>query len=161
MPITPKMDISPGFTIPAQEPVAAPFAVAYEPPALPVVEEPATKDDIFKIVEEMPRFGKCAGLGTKDEREQCSNRELLSHIYQNIRYPELARASNIEGLVVVQFIIEKDGSVTSAHILRDIGGGCGKEALRVVSNLPQWTPGLQRGRPVRVQMNLPVKFSLK
>ena len=62
---------------------------------------------------------------------------------------------------MVQFVIEKDGSVTSVHILRDIGGGCGKEALRVVSNLPKWTPGLQRGRPVRVQMNLPVKFSLK
>ncbi|MCB9288972.1 MAG: energy transducer TonB [Lewinellaceae bacterium] len=160
-PVTAEIDITPGFTAPVSQPAAVSAPVSYEPPPLPVVEEPAAKDDIFKIVEEMPRFGQCASLPYKEERERCSNRELLSYIYQNIRYPELARSSNIEGLVVVQFVIEKDGSISAAHILRDIGGGCGREALRVVNSMPEWTPGAQRGRPVRVQMNLPVKFSLK
>ncbi|MCB0579100.1 MAG: energy transducer TonB [Phaeodactylibacter sp.] len=154
------IDLNTNFSISGPEPVSAPATVAYEPPPLPVAEEPASKE-IFKIVEEMPRFGQCASMPSKKERERCSDKELLSYVYQNIRYPEMARESNIEGLVVVQFVIEKDGSVSNTHILRDIGGGCGREALRVVNSMPEWTPGLQRGRAVRVQMNLPVKFSLK
>lgn len=160
-PVRPDIDLSPSFAESARAPYSPPVIVAYEPPPLPVVEEPAPKGEIFRIVEEMPRFGQCATLPTKEERERCSDRELLSYVYQNIRYPEIARTSNIEGLVVVQFVIEKDGSISNGYILRDIGGGCGKEALRVVNDMPQWTPGLQRGRPVRVQVNLPVKFSLK
>lgn len=159
-PVRQNIDLSTNFNVTSGEPVAAAPAVAYEPPPLPVVEEPASRE-IFKIVEEMPRFGECASLPSKEERERCSDKKLLSYIYQHIRYPEPARDSNIEGLAVVQFVIEKDGSVSNGHILRDIGGGCGREALRVVKNMPEWTPGLQRGRPVRVQMNLPVKFSLK
>lgn len=159
-PVRPDIDLSPKFATSGQEPVYAPAVVAYEPPPVPIVEEPASKE-IFKIVEEMPRFGQCAALPSKEERERCSDKELLSYVYQNIRYPEPARTSNIEGLVVVQFVIEKDGSVSNAHLLRDIGGGCGGEALRVVNSMPEWTPGMQRGRAVRVQMNLPVKFSLK
>jgi len=159
-PVRQNIDLNPNLTISNEEPAPVPAPVAYKPPPVPVVEEPATKE-IFKIVEEMPRFGKCASLPFKEERERCSDQELLRYVYQQIRYPEPARDSNIEGLVVVQFVIERDGSVSNGHILRDIGGGCGREALRVVNNMPEWTPGLQRGRPVRVQMNLPVKFSLK
>ena len=159
-PVRSDIDLSPNFNISNEGPVAASTPVAYEPSPLPAVEEPSSKE-IFKIVEEMPRFGSCGDLPSKSERERCSDKELLRYVYQNIRYPEMARESNIEGLVVVQFVIEKDGSVSNTHILRDIGGGCGKEALRVVNSMPEWTPGLQRGRAVRVQMNLPVKFSLK
>ena len=131
------------------------------PAPLIVFKQEDNQSDIFKIVEEMPRFGDCASAPSKDERELCSDRAVLRYFAENIRYPDFARTNNIEGLVVVQFIIEKDGSVTEAHVIRDIGGNCGKEALRVANNMPKWTPGLQRGRPVRVQINMPVRFQLK
>ncbi|MBR3939047.1 MAG: energy transducer TonB, partial [Bacteroidales bacterium] len=68
--------------------------------------------------------------------------------------------SGITGRVFLTFVVEKDGSIANARILRDIGGGCGQEALRVVKSMPKWIPGEQRGIPVRVQFNLPVYFKL-
>jgi len=61
----------------------------------------------------------------------------------------------------VTFVVERNGSVTDVRVLRGIGGGCDEEAIRVVQNMPQWTPGKQRGKSVRVQYNLPVKFTLQ
>ena len=61
----------------------------------------------------------------------------------------------------VTFVIEKDGSIANAKVLRDIGGGCGQEALRVVKSMPKWKPGRQHGNAVRVQFNLPISFNLK
>ena len=72
----------------------------------------------------------------------------------------MARESGIEGTVFVTFVIERDGSVTDVKILRGIGGGCDEEALRVVRNMPKCEPGKQRGKPVRVQFNMPIKFTL-
>lgn len=141
------------------EPSAGPGTA--KPAPLIVLEKEETTTEIFRIVEEMPRFGDCASAPTEDERERCSGRAVLRYFAENIRYPDFARTNNIEGLVVLQFIIEKDGSITDARVVKDIGGNCGKEALRVANNMPRWTPGLQRGRPVRVQMNLPVRFRLK
>ena len=85
---------------------------------------------------------------------------LYAYIARNIKYPETAKKEKIEGRVFVTFVIEKDGQVSSAKILRDIGGGCGEEAIRVVKNMPKWKPGTQRGNPVRFQFNLPVSFML-
>ncbi len=141
------------------EPSAGPATA--KPAPLIVFEKKETTTEIFKIVEEMPRFGDCASAPTRDERELCSNRAVLRYFAENIRYPDFARTNNIEGLVIVQFIIEKDGSITDARVVKDIGGNCGQEALRVARNMPHWTPGLQRGRPVRVEMKLPVRFQLK
>jgi protein TonB len=112
-------------------------------------------------VEEMPVFGDCVALPLS-ERRQCSDAALLSYIYKHIRYPGAARENGIEGTVYVQFVVEKDGSASQVKILRDIGGGCGREVERVVAEMPKWSvPGKQRGRPVRVQFNLPVKFKLQ
>lgn len=140
--------------------VGAPEPVIYEPtPIPPKPEEEAPP--IFKVVEEMPVFGDCAALPLA-ERRQCSDAALLSYIYQHIRYPGAARENGIEGTVYVQFVVEKDGSASQVKILRDIGGGCGREVERVVAEMPKWSvPGKQRGRPVRVQFNLPVKFKLQ
>lgn len=86
---------------------------------------------------------------------------MLKFIYDNIQYPGIARENGVEGTVVVQFVVEKDGSITDVKVIRDIGAGCGAEAMRVVNKMPKWNPGKQRGRPVRVQFNLPVKFKLE
>ena len=105
-------------------------------------------DAVFVVVEKSPEFP-----GGDDS--------LYAFIGRNIKYPEAAKKNKIEGRVFVTFVIEKDGQVSSAKILRDIGGGCGEEALRVVNSMPKWKPGTQRGNPVRVQFNLPIMFQLE
>jgi protein TonB len=86
---------------------------------------------------------------------------LMAFISSKMRYPAMARESNIQGRVYVSFIVEKDGSVSNIQLLRGIGGGCDEEAIRVVGAMPQWQPGRQNGRAVRVAYNLPIRFSLK
>jgi protein TonB len=121
-------------------------------------------EEIFKVVEEMPRFPGCEDLAAA-ERKTCADRKMLEFIYKNIKYPAIARENGIEGTAVVTFVVEKDGKVTDARLLRDPKGGTGDEALRVVNLMNtegiRWVPGKQRGRPVRVQFNLPVKFKLE
>jgi protein TonB len=72
----------------------------------------------------------------------------------------MARESGITGTVYITFVVEKDGSLSDIRALREVGGGCTAEALRVIQTMPRWTPGKQRGVPVRVRINLPVKFML-
>ena len=85
---------------------------------------------------------------------------LYAFLKENIRYPQQARDNGITGKVYVTFVVEKDGSISNPRLLRDIGGGCGAEAIRVVRMMPRWIPGKLRGETVRVQFNLPVKFTL-
>lgn len=114
------------------------------------IEEEEEEDEqvIFQVVENDPEFP--GGIEA-----------LMKFLQQNIKYPQLARENNITGKVYVTFVVERDGSVTGVRVLRDIGGGCGQEAVRVVKSMPKWTPGKQRGKAVRVQYNLPVNFSLR
>ena len=132
------------------------------PPPPPPKNEP---EEIFRIVEQMPRFPGCEDSGSKDEKTACAQKKLLEFIYANIKYPAIARENGVEGTCVIQFVVEKTGKVTDAKVVRDIGAGCGDEALRVVNLMnkenKKWTPGKQRGRPVRVQFTLPVKFKLQ
>lgn len=110
-------------------------------------EEVEEAREIFMVVEQMPEFP-----GGEDS--------LNLFIKRNLTYPMTAVESGIQGRVFVTFIIEADGSVNDVRILRGIGGGCDEEALRVISMMPKWIPGIQRGKPVRVQYNLPIKFTL-
>ena len=87
--------------------------------------------------------------------------ELLKYLAENIKYPPLARETNIQGTVALSFVIGKDGQVSDIGILKDIGGGCGKEAVRVVQAMPRWTPGEASGYPVKVRFTLPVRFRLQ
>jgi len=112
-------------------------------------EETVEEPDIFTIVEEMPEF---PGGGET---------ALIKYLGSHIQYPVLAKENGITGTVYVTFEIDLVGKVKDAKILRGIGGGCDEEALRVVKTMPQWKPGKQRGKPVRVQYNLPVRFTLK
>lgn len=107
----------------------------------------AIEEEVFVVVEEEPEFP--GGMEA-----------LYRYLASNIKYPELAKKEKIQGTVYVSFVVEKDGSVTNIKVLRDIGAGCGEEAVRVVRQMPKWKPGRQRGQRVRVQYNLPIKFSL-
>lgn len=105
-------------------------------------------DAIFFVVEVQPEFP--GGLDS-----------MYAYIQKNLVYPEKAKAEGIEGRVFITFTIEKDGSVSNVKILRGIGGGCDEAAKEVVEKMPKWKPGTQRGKPVRVQFNLPIKFELE
>lgn len=105
------------------------------------------KDTIFNVVEVMPEFPG----GTE---------ALFAYISKNIKYPENAKKEGINGRVFINFIVEKNGKVGEVKLLRGIGGGCDEEAMRVVSEMPNWKPGLQDGQPVRVSYNIPIKFAL-
>jgi periplasmic protein TonB len=114
----------------------------------PVVEE--KPQEIFTYVEEMPEFpgGDAA---------------LLKYISSNITYPQMAKEANIQGLSMIQFVVETDGSVSNAKVLKGVPGGddCDKEALRVIKSFPRWKPGKSNGKPARVYYTVPVKFVLR
>ncbi len=110
-------------------------------------EEMEDEEPIFVIVESMPEFP-----GGEVARLQFLN--------DNVRYPTMAREAGIQGRVFVEFVVEKDGSVTNVRVVRGIGGGCDEEAIRVVQSMPRWIPGRQRNVPVRVRFNMPIRFVL-
>ncbi|GEM_PF-187146 len=111
------------------------------------MEAEVAEAEVFMVVEEAPVFP-----GGEEARTR--------FLQQNIRYPQLARESNIQGTVYVTFVVEPNGTISDVRLLRGIGGGCDEEAMRVVRAMPKWMPGKQRGKPVRVQFNMAVKFIL-
>jgi protein TonB len=113
-----------------------------------VEEEEVQEQEIFQIVEEMPAYPG-------------GDQKLMEYVAKNIKYPQIARETGIQGRVFVGFVVEPDGSVSNVKVLRGIGGGCDEEAMRVVKNMPKWKPGKQRGKAVRVSYMLPVNFKLQ
>jgi protein TonB len=111
-------------------------------------EEEVVEMEIFTVVESMP--GYPGGDAAR-----------MKFLQENIKYPQMARESGIQGTVYVTFVVETDGSVTDVRVLRGIGGGCDEEAIRVINLMPNWNAGKQRGKPVRVQFNMPIKFTLQ
>lgn len=105
------------------------------------------EDTLFIVVEQQPE-------------PEGGMKAFYKYLSKNIKYPRLARRQGIEGKVFVQFVVSKDGTFTDFKILKGIGAGCDEEALRVLKNAPAWKPGKQRGRPVRVQMSIPISFTL-
>ena len=113
-----------------------------------IEEEEIVEAEIFKVVEEMPEFPGGAA-------------KMMEYIQKNIKYPMMARESDIQGRVFVSFVVEPDGSITNVAVLRGIGGGCDEEALRVVQSMPNWKPGKQRGSAVRCSFTVPIIFKLQ
>jgi len=129
-------------------------------------DEMPTDTTIYVVSDQAPRFPGCEKLDTTEVViYECAQRNLLRFIYDNVRYPFEAREQNLSGTVVASFVIEKDGSVSDAKIIKDIGGGCGEEVLRIVNAMNdvfiRWKPGTIKGVPVRTRFNLPVKFRLE
>lgn len=112
------------------------------------------------IVEEWPTFKECEHLTDNDERKACFEEHLFEHLSTNIIYPGPAKDVGIQGKVYIEFIIDSNGDVGSFKILRDIGGGCGDEGVRVLQMLPQLIPGKNSGRPVNLRYRLPINFKL-
>ena len=132
---------------------------------LPEEEGKEENSPIFVSVEEMPRFPGCEALQEDHkEKKACADLKLLQFIYKKITYPTPALENGIQGMSVVSFTVTEYGTIVDFKILRDPGGACGQEALRVIkfmNELPsRWTPGKQRGKHVRVKYNLPVRFKL-
>ena len=113
-----------------------------------IEEEEVVEQEIFQIVEEMPSYPG-------------GEAKLMEYVAKNIKYPQIARETGIQGRVFVGFVVEPDGSVSNVKVLRGIGGGCDEEAMRVVKSMPKWKPGKQRGKAVRVSYMLPVNFKLQ
>ncbi|MFT6334522.1 MAG: protein TonB [Saprospiraceae bacterium] len=119
-----------------------------------------------KMIESMPRFPGCEEEDlTEEERYSCSKNKMLQFIYKNLRYPYEARMQGIEGMVIVFFVILKNGDIGGAVVKGDPGGRCGNAALWIVNRMnficDKWILGTQGGNDVKVQYTLPVKFKLE
>lgn len=141
-------------TKPGPPPPPPPLPKAPEPPNVPMI-----------IVERMPVFGEdCRELSSEAERKACSDKALLSFLSKEVKYPALARENNIQGRVTLQFIVERDGSISGITVVRGVGAGLDEEAERVVKLIDEKTvgfsPGMQQGYAVRVRYTVPIVFRL-
>ena len=116
---------------------------------IPVVSSPHEADpNVFEVVEKMPEFPNGGMPG------------LMKYLSDNIRYPEAAKVAGIQGRVTVVFVVDKDGSITNVKTLRGVDAELDKEAIRVISSMPKWIPGMQKGKAVKVRYTVPVMFRL-
>ena len=129
------------------------------------VEDIEVEDDFddvdvpFAVIEDVPIYPGCERV-PKSERRSCFQEKINKHIRKNFRYPEIAQEMGIQGRVYVQFVIAKDGAITSVR-MRGPDKNIEKEAARIISKLPKMTPGKQRGRAVRVPFSIPITFRLQ
>ena len=105
-------------------------------------------DKAYDVVEEMPQYP--GGVG-----------KLMEYVSMNVRYPKEAESKSIQGRVVTTFVVEKDGSITDAEVIKSVDPALDAEALRVVKAMPKWTPGKQEGKPIRVKYTMPITFALQ
>ena len=134
-------------TIATSEETNQAVEIKYVPVA--VEEEEPEEQTIFEVVEQMPEFpnGGMAGL--------------MQYLSKNIKYPTIAQENGTHGRVTVQFVVNRDGSIVDAKVLRGVDPYLDKEAIRVISSMPKWKPGMQRGKAVRVKYTVPVMFRLQ
>ena len=133
-------------TIQASDDTQAAVEVKYTP--VEVEEEEVEEQQIFQVVEEMPEFP--GGMG-----------ECMKWLGKNIKYPTISQENGVQGRVIVQFVVNRDGTIVDAKVVRGVDPYLDKEALRVVNQMPKWSPGKQRGKAVRCQFTLPVQFRLQ
>jgi protein TonB len=114
----------------------------------PKVEGPEEEPDKIFLVVEQPA-APIGGMAA-----------FYKYVSENIRYPGQAKRMNLEGKVFVEFVVDRDGSITMINVVKGIGGGCDEEAVRILQGAPPWSPGKQRGKPVRQRMVLPIYFKL-
>ncbi len=113
-----------------------------------VTEEESDEGTVFQVVEQMPEFP--GGMEA-----------LMKYLSKNIKYPNIALDNGIQGRVLVSFTVNKDGSIVDPEIMKSVDPSLDKEAIRVISSMPKWNPGKQRGKPVRVKYTVPVAFRIQ
>ena len=133
-------------TIQASDETDKAVEVKYVP--VEVEEEEVEEQQIFQVVEEMPEFP--GGMG-----------ECMKWLGKNMKYPTISQENGVQGRVIVQFVVNRDGSIVDATVARGVDPYLDKEALRGVGLMPKWKPGKQRGKAVRVKYTLPVMFRLQ
>ena len=111
------------------------------------VEPEPEEEEIFMVVEESPEFPG-------------GYEAYMQYLKKNIKYPAICRENNIQGRVIVSFVVNKDGKIVDPEVVKGVNPSLDKEALRVISTMPNWKPGYQRGKPVRVKYTVPVNFRL-
>jgi protein TonB len=122
------------------------------------IDEPVGNSDVKAVTEEDPN--KIFTAVEKDPAFKGGIEKFYAYLSKNIHYPAIAKENNVQGKVFVTFVVERDGSLTDIKVVRGIGSGCDEEAKRVLASSPKWTPGIQNGRPVRVQYTMPISFTL-
>lgn len=116
-------------------------------PVDPVERIPHWECDEFTVEEEMPSFPG-------------GQEAMMKYLSGTVVYPKEAMKKGIYGTVYVTIVVERDGTLTEVNVIRGIGGGCNEEAIRAIEGMPRWTPGKQRGKLVRAQYSLPIRFKL-
>lgn len=129
------------------------------PPPAPMIEDVPEEEveEIFMVVEEFPMFPGCEAIA-KNERKGCADEKMLAFIKENLKFPKHMVNSNIQGRVYLQFVVDKTGAIINIKVVRSLHPDLDREAIRVVSIMPKWIPGKQRGRLVNVTYTLPIKF---
>ncbi len=117
----------------------------------PVTSAPIEEEEdnvIFQVVEKMPSFPG-------------GDSQLFKFLNDNVKYPVIAQENGVQGRVICQFVVNRDGSIVDVEVVRSVDASLDKEAIRVIKSMPKWSPGQQRGKPVRVKYTLPVNFKLQ
>ena len=136
------------FDVQGNDEVGGEVLKAKEEIAQPEPPKHEEENKVFDVVEQMPSFP--GGMGA-----------LMSWLSQNMKYPPIAAENGVQGRVIVQFVVEKDGSITDVHVAKSVDPSLDKEAARVVKAMPHWIPGKQNGSAVRVKYTVPVTFKLQ
>ena len=125
------------------------------------VEEEEEEVFNFQVVESQPVYPGCEKEETKQAKYMCFQRSIMKHVKKNFKYPEIAKEMGIQGRVIVQFVIGKDGKIKDPKVLRGVDKNLDREALRIVSKIPGMSPAKQRGKAVQVSFMLPITFKLQ
>ena len=139
------------------------FSFSYPPP---IRTDSISEADVYRAPDEMPRYVGCEQIvGSSADKHACSQSQLLRAVYSQLQYPFEARNKGIEGIVVVQFVIDTEGMITEPKIVRSIGDGCDEAVLDLMELMnemnPPFVPGKHDGEKVKVLYTLPVKFKLQ